>query len=169
MITVVVIVLALLFFIGFFYLLLILYLAYFGSNFVPTPQREIEKMMRFVKKGDHIYDLGFGDGRVLESALLKGAHVASGCELDIQRYLKVWIRLKPWQQKNLCLRYGDIWAADIHSYDVVFTFFAPKLMKRLYEKVKHEGKPGTWFVVYKHPVPNIKPAVHDGDVYAYKI
>src|SRR5262245_64202609 len=43
--------------------------------FVPTPQEVVDKMIELagVKKGDVVYDLGSGDGRIVITAAKKGA------------------------------------------------------------------------------------------------
>ena len=51
--------------------------------FVPTPQDVVDKMIELagVKKGDTVYDLGSGDGRIVITAAKKGAK-AVGFEID---------------------------------------------------------------------------------------
>ena len=51
--------------------------------FVPTPQEVVDKMIELagVKKGDLVYDLGSGDGRIVVTAAKKGAK-AVGFEID---------------------------------------------------------------------------------------
>src|SRR3990170_3426091 len=51
--------------------------------FVPTPQEVVDKMIDLagVKKGDVVYDLGSGDGRIVISAAKKGAR-AVGFDID---------------------------------------------------------------------------------------
>ena len=51
--------------------------------FVPTPQEVVDKMIELggVKKGDTVYDLGSGDGRIVITAAKKGAR-AVGFEID---------------------------------------------------------------------------------------
>ena len=46
--------------------------------FVPTPQEVVDKMIELagVKKGDVVYDLGSGDGRIVITAAKKGAPLA---------------------------------------------------------------------------------------------
>ncbi len=51
--------------------------------FVPSPQDVVDKMIELagVKKGDTVYDLGSGDGRIVIAAAKKGAK-AVGFEID---------------------------------------------------------------------------------------
>src|SRR5262245_31329631 len=55
--------------------------------FVPTPQNVVEGMLKLaeVKKGDILYDLGSGDGRmVITAAKLYGVR-GTGIDIDPQR------------------------------------------------------------------------------------
>src|SRR4029079_6072240 len=51
--------------------------------FVPSPQEVVDRMIELagVKKGDVVYDLGSGDGRIVITAAKKGAK-AVGFEID---------------------------------------------------------------------------------------
>ena len=51
--------------------------------YVPTPHEVVEKMldMAKVKKGDVVYDLGCGDGRIVVAAAKRGAK-ATGWDID---------------------------------------------------------------------------------------
>jgi len=52
--------------------------------FVPTPQEVVEGMLELaqVKKGDVVYDLGSGDGRIVITAAKKYGVRAVGFEID---------------------------------------------------------------------------------------
>jgi cyclopropane fatty-acyl-phospholipid synthase-like methyltransferase len=54
---------------------------------VPTPQEVVERMLELaqVKKGDVIYDLGSGDGRIVVTAAKKYGVKAIGFEIDPER------------------------------------------------------------------------------------
>src|SRR5436190_21665063 len=51
--------------------------------FVPSPQEVVDRMIELagVKKGDVVYDLGSGDGRIVITAAKRGAK-AVGFEID---------------------------------------------------------------------------------------
>jgi predicted RNA methylase len=55
--------------------------------FVPTPQEVVDKMLEMadVKKGDVLYDLGCGDGRIVVTAAKKFGIKAVGFDIDPQR------------------------------------------------------------------------------------
>src|SRR5687768_18477449 len=55
--------------------------------FVPTPQTAVEKMLELaeVKKGDVVYDLGCGDGRIVVTAAKKYGAKGIGIDIDPER------------------------------------------------------------------------------------
>ena len=55
--------------------------------YVPTPQEVVERMLELaqVKKGDVVYDLGSGDGRIVVTAAKKYGVKAIGFEIDPER------------------------------------------------------------------------------------
>jgi len=55
--------------------------------YVPTPQEVVDRMLELaqVKKGDVVYDLGSGDGRIVVTAAKKYGVKAIGFEIDPQR------------------------------------------------------------------------------------
>src|SRR3954464_6513375 len=55
--------------------------------FVPTPQEVVEDMLRLanVQKGDVLYDLGSGDGRIAITAARKYGIKATGIDIDPER------------------------------------------------------------------------------------
>src|SRR5687768_2232337 len=55
--------------------------------YVPTPQPVVEKMLEMaeVKKGDVVYDLGCGDGRIVVTAAKKFGAKGIGIDIDPER------------------------------------------------------------------------------------
>jgi predicted RNA methylase len=55
--------------------------------YVPTPQEVVDRMLELaqIKKGDLVYDLGSGDGRIVVTAAKKYGVRAVGYEIDPQR------------------------------------------------------------------------------------
>ena len=55
--------------------------------YVPTPQEVVDRMLELaeVKKGDVVYDLGSGDGRIVVTAAKKYGIRAIGFEIDPER------------------------------------------------------------------------------------
>lgn len=150
-----------------FYFLLVLYLAYRGSNYLPTPKSDIKIALSRLHQGDTFMDLGFGNGEVLDEALRKRAGTIIGYELDPVKFIRTWWRLR--HHHNVHLYYQDIWSASLVPADVVFTFFTVSHMKELYSKAKREMRKGSWFISYVHEIAGLKPTKTIGQVRFYKI
>jgi SAM-dependent methyltransferase len=96
----------------------------------PTPDASVELAldMAGLKPGEHLLDLGCGDGRVLEAAVKRGA-TALGYEADAQRAAVARERLAPLNGA------AKVEVADFHTApmaaDVVFAFLSPATLFRL--------------------------------------
>jgi SAM-dependent methyltransferase len=129
----------------------VIYLLYYiitfisGAPFVPSTKRATEAMiaMANIKKGEKIYDLGSGDGRVLFLAVKKGA-IGIGYELNpiLVLYTKIRAFFSP-DKKHITVRWKSLWKADIHNADVVFVYLLPLSLNLLQQKLLTELKPGT--------------------------
>jgi SAM-dependent methyltransferase len=53
--------------------------------------------------------------------------------------------------------WGDFWKQGLAEYDAVFAFLSPVPMERLWEKACREMKPGSLFISYGFPIPDIQP------------
>jgi SAM-dependent methyltransferase len=124
--------------------------------YVQTPMEIVERMLRMaeVKKGDHLIDLGSGDGRIVIEAAKRGA---SGLGVDIDGNL-----VKAANERARQLGFGevarfetrDIFDTDLSRASVVAFYLLPefnaKLMPQLLKLkpgtriVSHDGGIGDW-------------------------
>jgi len=116
-----------------------------------------------IKKGDTVYDLGSGNGKLLLLASKKGAETV-GFEINPLLVLFSNLRGAPTRWKNF-------WHADIHDADVIFIYLIPWKMKRLVAKIKKECKQGTIIVSNSFIFPNWKILRQDvaHHVYVFRI
>src|ERR1051325_6746417 len=83
--------------------------------YVPTPQDVVEKMLDLaqVKKGDVLYDLGSGDGRIAITAAKKYGVRATGIDIDPVRIREANENAKKAGVTNLVqFRQEDLFTAD---------------------------------------------------------
>src|SRR5262245_52095383 len=83
--------------------------------FVPTPQEVVEDMLRLanVKKGDVLYDLGSGDGRIPITAAKKYGVRATGIDIDPARIAEATANAKKAGVTKLVeFRQEDLFKAD---------------------------------------------------------
>lgn len=111
-----------------------------GAPFVPTVHKAAISMISLarIQKGDIVYDLGSGNGKLLLLASRLGAR-ATGYEINPLLVLYSSLRGAKTKWKNF-------WSADVHDADVVFIYLLPWKMDRLAAKLKKECKKGTIIV-----------------------
>lgn len=129
-----------------------------GAPFFPTPRRYIEEMLKAagLKKGEVLYDLGSGTGRVLTIAEKQFGAKATGFELSTLFYLIS--RFNVFLSKAHAKVYRrDFYTADLSKADVIYCFLTHRGVKRLEEKLGKELRPGSRVVSYIFPFPSWRP------------
>jgi tRNA G37 N-methylase Trm5 len=128
--------------------------------FVPTPYEVVEEMLRLaqVKKGDVLYDLGSGDGRIAVTAARKYGVRAVGIDIDPERILEA----RENAHKNgvtglVQFRQEDLFKADFHEASVVTLYLLPDLNVKLRPRLLAELKPGARIVSHQFDMGTWKP------------
>ncbi|MEQ1885636.1 MAG: methyltransferase domain-containing protein [Bryobacteraceae bacterium] len=128
--------------------------------FLGSAQDAVDGILKLaqVKKGDVVYDLGSGDGRIpIAAAKQRGAH-GVGIEIDPA--------LVKQSRENAAtagvadrVRFveADLFEADIHDATVVVLFLAPELNLQLRPKLLRELNPGTRIVSNTFDMYDWKP------------
>lgn len=128
--------------------------------FVPTPQDVVEDMLRLanVKKGDVLYDLGSGDGRIAITAAKKYGIKATGIDIDPERIREATENAKKAGVTDLVqFRQEDLFKADFKDATVVTLYLLPDLNVKLRPKLWNELKPGTRIVSHQFEMGKWKP------------
>jgi len=127
--------------------------------FVPTPQEVVDKMVELagVKKGDVVYDLGSGDGRIVITAAKKGAK-AVGFEIDgdLVKQSRDNIR-KAGVQEQAEIRQQDILTVDLSAASVVTMYLLPDVNLQLKPKILSQLKAGSRVVSHAFDMGDWKP------------
>jgi len=129
--------------------------------FVPTPQEVVEAMLKVanVRKGDVLYDLGSGDGRIPITAAQKYG-IARGIGIDINPE-----RIKEANENLRKARVGDrvrfinadLFESDLSDATVITLYLLPVLNLKLLPKLLKEVKPGTRVVSHAFDMGSWKP------------
>jgi precorrin-6B methylase 2 len=129
--------------------------------FVPTPQEVVEAMLKVAKvgKGDVLYDLGSGDGRIPITAAQK-YKIARGIGIDINPE-----RIKEANENLSKARVGDrvrfvnadLFETDLSDATVITLYLLPTLNLKLLPKLLKEVKPGTRVVSHAFDMGTWKP------------
>ena len=120
--------------------------------FVPTPHEVVEDMLRLVdvKKGDVLYDLGSGDGRIpIAAAKMYGVR-AIGIDIDPARIAEAQDNAKKAGVTHLVeFRQADLFQSDFREATVVTLYLLPELNVKLRPRLWAELKPGTRIVSHQ--------------------
>jgi ribosomal protein L11 methylase PrmA len=110
-----------------------------------------------VKKGDVVFDLGCGDGRMVILAALKHGCRGKGFDIDPERVSVAQSNVK----KNgvgelVAIVEKDIFEVNLGEADVLLLYLLPELNKKLlpqFEKLK----PGSRIVTHDYDIEGIEP------------
>ena len=128
--------------------------------FVPTPQELVEDMLRLadVRKGDVLYDLGSGDGRIAITAARKYGIRAVGVDIDPARVAEaVENARKAGVTKLVEFRLGDLFESNFREATVVTLYLLPDLNLKLRPRLLAELKPGTRILSHQFDMGDWKP------------
>lgn len=148
-----------------------------GAPFVPTPMKAVEKMLRIarLKKGEKVYDIGCGDGRIVYLAAKKFGADATGFELSPFVYLLARVRHFFWKS-GAKVKFANFKTRDLSDADVIFCYLLPETLARLETKLSRELKPGARIISYAFPISPWKEikkhqrdaANHIGPIWEYR-
>ena len=127
--------------------------------FVPSPQFVVDKMIELagVKKGDVVYDLGSGDGRIVIAATKRGAK-AVGFEIDPDLVGESRANIqKAGVQESAEIRNQDILTVDLSPASVVTMYLLPDVNLRLKPNLLSQLKPGSRVVSHSFDMGDWKP------------
>lgn len=128
--------------------------------YVPTPQPVVDAMLKMakVKKGDVLYDLGSGDGRIPVTAAREYGIRATGIDIDPERVAEAKANVAKNNVGNLVtITEGDLFKADISDASVVTLYLLDSLNEKLRPKLLRELKPGTRIVSHAFAMGDWKP------------
>jgi SAM-dependent methyltransferase len=114
-------------------------------HFVPTPPEVVNAMLKVarVDKGDVVYDLGSGDGRIVITAAKRYGTRGIGIDIDPERIEEArhnadtaGVRMR------VDFRQADLFETDLRPATVVTLYLLPTLNLRLRPKLFREMEPG---------------------------
>jgi SAM-dependent methyltransferase len=144
--------------------------------FQPSPREVVRQMLLLggVQRGDVLYDLGCGDGRIpITAARVYGARCV-GIDIDPVR---IEMSRRGAQKEGVpglvTFRNEDLFEADISDATVVTLFLWPEVTRALSQKLLRDLKPGTRVVSYFWEiadwVPDQEVAVDGRPIYLWTI
>lgn len=128
--------------------------------FVPTPQEVVDRMLELAKvgKGDVLYDLGSGDGRIPVTAAKRFGIRAVGIDIDPQRIAEANENARKNGVSELVqFRNEDLFKTRFSDATVVTLYLLPDLNVKLRPRLLAELKPGTRIVSHQFDMGTWKP------------
>lgn len=128
--------------------------------YVPTPQEVVDRMLELaeVKKGDVVYDLGSGDGRIVVTAAKKYGVKAIGFEIDPQRIKESHENINKAGVENLVeIRQQDIRTVDLSAASVLTMYLLPEVNLMIRPNIWKQMKPGSRVVSHDFDMGDWKP------------
>jgi SAM-dependent methyltransferase len=128
--------------------------------YVPTPQEVVDRMLELaqVKKGDVVYDLGAGDGRIVVTAAKKYGVRAIGFEIDPQRIKESTENIKKAGVGHLVeIRQQDIRTVDLSPASVLTMYLLPEVNLMIRPNIWKQMKPGSRVVSHDFDMDDWKP------------
>jgi|GEM_PF-266379 len=129
--------------------------SYVFSPWVPTPSKLLEEIKELseLSEGEHFYDLGCGDGRVVHYMSQTTQAYCVGIEYSPFHFTMGYLKTRPFRYQNLELRRADMYKVDISEVDVIYIYGSPiNINSQLYQKLKTELKPGARIISLDHKV-----------------
>jgi tRNA G37 N-methylase Trm5 len=135
--------------------------------YVPTPQEVVDKMLELaeVKKGDVVYDLGCGDGRIVVTAAKKFGVNAVGFDINPERIKESLENVRSNKVEHLVtIKEADIFTLDLREASVVTLYLLPELNVKLMPQLA-KLKPGSRIVSHDFDMRGAKPVkIHNLDL-----
>jgi precorrin-6B methylase 2 len=129
--------------------------------YVPTPHDVVEAMLKVAKvgKGDVLYDLGSGDGRIPITAAQKfGITRGTGIDINPERIKEANENLaKAGVAERVRFVNADLFESNLSDATVITLYLLPSLNLKLLPKLLKELKPGTRIVSHAFDMGTWKP------------
>ena len=128
--------------------------------FVPTPNDVVDKMLEMaeIKKGDVVYDLGSGDGRIVIRAAKKYGVRAVGIEMDRLLLAQARKDAKALGVSHLVeFRAEDAMKVDLSKATVVTLYMLPWFNEAMKPSFKKYLKPGARIVAHDFGIEGWEP------------
>lgn len=128
--------------------------------YVPTPNEVVTQMLQIanVKKGDVLYDLGSGDGRIVITAAQKYGTRGVGIDINPERISEANANARAAKVTDLVqFRQQDLFKTDLSEATVVTLYLLPDINVKLRPQLFRQLKPGTRIVSHDFDMGEWKP------------
>ena len=149
-----------------------------GAPSVPSNRRTIARMLKEakLKKGQTIYDLGCGDGRLLIRAEKEFGTIGI-CYENAPITIMLGLINKLIHRSKIQFRFSNFFKANLSDAQTIFLYLGPEAQQKLSPKIKKECKKGTTIICNTFHLPGFKETkkipkdkkARTNTIYIYKI
>jgi len=130
------------------------------APYVNSPQEVVQKMLQManLKKGETLFDLGCGDGRIIIAAAEQFRVKAVGVEISSHEVKTAMAAVKKHGlQDSVKVIHGDMLQQDLSPADVVTLYLTTTANESLRPNLERYLKMNARVVSYDYPIPGWKP------------
>lgn len=130
------------------------------APYYPTPESVVEKMLNFggLKKGERMFDLGSGDGRIVIMAAQRFGAISTGVEMDPDLFKQSTGKIRSLGlEKTAKVIQGDIFLQDYSSADMLTVYLLPSSNEKVRPLLEKQLKKGTRIVSHDFEFAGWKP------------
>jgi precorrin-6B methylase 2 len=122
--------------------------------YVPTPKDIVRRMLQLasLRRGETLFDLGAGDGRIIIEAVRRFGARAVGVEIDPERISRIRERLNATKTQAELIE-ANLFHVNLSSADVIAIYLSDSANAKLAPKLKAELKPGARVVSLDYMLP----------------
>ena len=139
------------------YMISLIYSTMMGSPYVPIKRRKIKEILKQtgLKKNQKFIDIGCGDGRVVEEAVLSFNAQGFGIDINPVILLKAKLRAKIKKIKNIEYKKQNIFDTDFSDYNMIYLFLMPKFIEKLSNKLEKSLQNGSTIVSHGFKIESL--------------
>ena len=122
--------------------------------YVPTPKDIVWRMLQLasLRRGETLFDLGAGDGRIIIEAVRRFGAKAVGVEIDPERISRIRERLNATKTQAELIE-ANLFHVNLSSADVIAIYLSDSANAKLAPKLKDELKAGARVVSLDYKLP----------------
>lgn len=141
--------------------------ALLGAPYLPILGRDVDQLLDLadLKPGQHLIDLGSGDGKLLKAAAKRGIY-ATGYEINPILFIISQINCWPWRS-HIKIHLSDFWQIKWPPAEAIYVFLIGRYMVRLDAKAQVDITTPTKLVSYVFEIPNRVPVRSTKNSYVY--
>ncbi len=145
-------------------------------HYIPTPPAVVDEMLRLaqIEKGDVLYDLGSGDGRIVIAAARDYGITGVGIEIDDALLERSRKNAREAGVSHLVeFRNQDLFETDLTEVDVLAIYLGSTLNLRLRPRILEQMEPGSRVVSQSFAmggwIPDVEKVVENHNVFKWTV